>query len=143
MFLDKLANVLEEEEGAEDRDDEIEDDNAEQEVLPHIKTYKEAIVALDDVELQQKGNIEEAMSLGLTTDVVCKCRNAATVQPLQTYILVSTEILSLRLTYLVYSIHSILLSPANRLCKLNHAITNLMCSKTFDNIQSCMLGRYL
>ena len=118
-FLDELTNDQEEEESAEDSDDEIEDDSTEQEVLlrikTNIKTYKEAIVALEDVVLllQHKGNIEEAMSLGLTIDSVCKCRNAATVQPLQTYILVSTDIVSLRVTYLVYSIHSMLLSPAN------------------------------
>ena len=108
---------------------------------------KLCIVALDDVVLllQQKANIEEAMSHGLTIDAVCKYRNIATVQPLQTYILVSTDIVSLRFTYLVYSIHSMLLSPVDRLIyKVNHAmITNLMYSKTLTTYNHvCLVDTY-
>ena len=41
-----------------------------QDVVPKIKPYKDAIVALEDVVLflQHKGNTEEAMSLGSTLD---------------------------------------------------------------------------
>ena len=79
VFLDELTN---DPGGEEDSDDEIEDDSAEQEVLPCTKSFKEAIVALKDIVLflQQKGNTQEAMSLGSIIDSVCKCRNASTVQ---------------------------------------------------------------
>ena len=81
VFLDEHTNAPENEESEEDSDDDIEVDSAEQEVLPRIKSYKEATVSLEDVlSLQQKGNTEEAMSLGSTIDAVCKCRNASTVQ---------------------------------------------------------------
>ena len=57
-------------------------DNAGQNVVPKIKSYKEAIVALEDVVLflKHKGNTEEAMSLGSTIDAICTCRNASTIQ---------------------------------------------------------------
>ena len=79
VFLDELTNDPEKEEGEEDSDDE---NSAEQEVLPCTKSYKEAIVALEDILLflQQKGNTQEVMSLGSIIDSVCKCRNASTVQ---------------------------------------------------------------
>ena len=52
------------------------------EVLLKIKSYKEAIVALEDVVLflHHKGDTEEAMSLGSTIDAICIPRSAATVQ---------------------------------------------------------------
>jgi len=70
------------EEDEEDSDCETEDDNAGQDVVPKIKSYKEAIVALKGVVLflQHKGNTKEAMSLGSTIDAICTCRNASTVQ---------------------------------------------------------------
>jgi len=81
-FLDELVNKSGQEEDEEDSDCKTEDDNAGQDVLPKIKAYKEAIVALEDVvlSLQHKGNTEEAMSLGSTIDAICTCRNASTVQ---------------------------------------------------------------
>lgn len=80
-FLDKLTNDPGQEED-EDSDCETEDDNAGQDVVPKIKPYKDAIVALEDVVLflQHKGNTEEAMSLGSTLDAICTCRSASTVQ---------------------------------------------------------------
>ena len=70
------------EEKEEDSDCETEYDNAGQDVAPKIKTYKEAIVALEDVVqfLQHKGNTEEALSLGATNDGICMCRNTSTIQ---------------------------------------------------------------
>ena len=59
---------------------ETEDDNARQDVVPKIKLYKEAIVALEDVVLSlHKGNTEEAMSLDSTIDAICTCKNASTI----------------------------------------------------------------
>ena len=81
-FLDELTSDLVQEENEEDSDCETEYDNAGQDVAPKIKTYKEAIVALEDVVqfLQHKGNTEEALSLGATIDGICMCRNASTIQ---------------------------------------------------------------
>ena len=63
-------------------DCETEDDNAGQDVVPKIKSCREAIVALKDVVLllKHKGNTEEAMSLVSTMDAVYTCRNPSTVQ---------------------------------------------------------------
>ena len=63
-------------------DCESEDDNAGQDVVPKIKSYKEAIVALVDVVLflKHKENTEEAMSLSSRIDAICTSRNASTVQ---------------------------------------------------------------
>ena len=47
VFLEEIMN--DQEEG--DSDDESQDDGAEQEVLPSIKSYKEAVVALENVAL--------------------------------------------------------------------------------------------
>ena len=79
-FLDELINDPGQSED-EDSDYEMEDDSAGQDV-PRIKSYKEAIMALEDVAqfLQHKGNTEEAMSLGSTIDAICMCRNASAVQ---------------------------------------------------------------
>ena len=57
-------------------DCETEDDNVGQGVVPKIKSYKEVIVALEDVLFLK----HEAMSPGSTTDAICTCRNASTVQ---------------------------------------------------------------
>ena len=48
-FLDELANDVGQDDEEEDSDCETEDDNAGQDVVPKIKTYKEAIVVLKDV----------------------------------------------------------------------------------------------
>lgn len=81
-FLDELTDNPEQEEDEVDSDCEIEADSAAQDVVPKIKSYKEAITTLEDVVqfLQQKGNTEAAMSLGSTIDTVCMCRNASTSQ---------------------------------------------------------------
>jgi len=53
----------EDEEDEEDSNCKTEDDNAGQDVVPKIKSYKETIVALEDVVLdilKHKGNTEEA-----------------------------------------------------------------------------------
>ena len=73
------------EEDEEDSDCEMEDGSASQElleVLPQIKSFKEAIVALEDVVLflQKKGKTEEAMTVSSTIDDICKCRSASTIQ---------------------------------------------------------------
>ena len=81
-FLDELINDPGQDEDEEDSDCEMEDDSAGQDVVSRIKSYKEAIMALEDVAqfLQHKENTEEAMSLGSTIDAICTCRNASTVQ---------------------------------------------------------------
>ena len=81
-FLDKLINDPGQDEDEKDSNCEMEDDSAGQEVVPRIKSYKEAIMALEDVAqfLQHKGNTEETMSLGSTIDAIYTCRNASTLQ---------------------------------------------------------------
>ena len=66
LLVDELTNDPEKQYSEEDSDDEMEDDSTEQEVLPHTKSYKEAIVGLEDILLfiQQKGSTQEAMSHG-------------------------------------------------------------------------------
>ena len=68
-FFDELTNNpgQEEDDSEEDSDCETE---AEQDVVPKIKSYKEAIENLEDIVLflQHKGNTKEAMSLGTTID---------------------------------------------------------------------------
>ena len=49
LLVDELTNDPEKQDSEEDSDDEIEDDSTEQEVLPHTKSYKEAIVGLEDI----------------------------------------------------------------------------------------------
>ncbi len=85
VFLDELTNDPGQEEHEENSDCEVEDDSASQElldILPQIKSFKEAIVALEDVVLflQKNGKTEEAMTVGSTIDDICKCRSASTVQ---------------------------------------------------------------
>ena len=84
VFLDELTNDPGQKEDEEDSDCEIDDDSANQmsEVLLKIKSYKEAMVALEDVVLflHHKGDTEETMSLGSTIDAICMRRSAATVQ---------------------------------------------------------------
>ena len=76
-----FTNDVDEEEEEEDSDNDDGSD-PEQVVSLHIKSYKDAIVALEDVILflQQKGNLEEAVSLGSTIDAICKSKNALMVQ---------------------------------------------------------------
>ena len=77
VFLDELTNDPGQKEDEEDSDSA----NQMSEVLLKIKSYKEAIVALEDVLfLHHKGDTEEAMSLGSTIDAICMRRSAATVQ---------------------------------------------------------------
>ena len=80
-----MSSRGQEEDKDEDSDcaeNDIEDNSADLDIAPRIKSYKEAIVALEDVVifLQHKGNIEEAMSLGSTIDDICMHRNHAAVQ---------------------------------------------------------------
>lgn len=60
VFLAEVTIDREKEAGEEDSDDEIEGDSADQEVLSHIKSYKEAIVVLGTLFFY---NTEEAMAL--------------------------------------------------------------------------------
>jgi len=83
-FRDELINDPGQDEDEEDSNCGMEDDSASQDVMPRIKSYKEAIMALEDVaqflHCQHKGNTEEATNLGSTIDAICICRNASTVQ---------------------------------------------------------------
>ena len=81
-FLDKLANDARKDDEEEDSNCETEDDNAGQDVVAKITTYKEAIMVLEDVVkfLQHKGSTKEALSLGSTIDGICMCRNASIIQ---------------------------------------------------------------
>ena len=71
-----LINDPGQDEDEEDSDCEMEDDSAGQDVVPRIKSYKEAIMALEDVAqfLQHKGNPEEDMcncSVVMETGMFC------------------------------------------------------------------------
>ena len=80
-FLEELGNDQDCEEVAS-RDSDDEDDTADQEEPAKLKSYKEAVVALEEVSqfLKFIGHGDEVLSIGSTTDRIVNLKHASARQ---------------------------------------------------------------
>jgi len=80
-FLKELGNDHNCEE-VSSRDSDDEDDTADQEEPPKLKSYKEAVVALEEVSrfLEFKGHGDEVLSIGCTIDRIVNLKHASATQ---------------------------------------------------------------
>ena len=80
-FLEELGNDHNCEE-VSSRDSDDEDDTADQEEPPKLKSYKEAVVALEEVSrfLEFKGHGDEVLSIGCTIDRIVNLKHASARQ---------------------------------------------------------------
>ena len=80
-FIEELGND-QEDCGDVDRDSDDEDSADQEEPIPKLKTYKEAITALEDVSqfLEYKGHGDEALSVGSIIDRIVNLKHASARQ---------------------------------------------------------------
>ena len=71
-FFSELTNEIESESDSDQDDDSADSSVMSFEAPPKLRSYKEAILALEDVShfLLYKGHVDEAVHVGATTDVV-------------------------------------------------------------------------